>query len=68
MGIHGDPNAIGDPDHHANLRLASVALLLESQSAISASLTEAIARESEGDSSLSKLAALAAARARKEAH
>jgi len=67
VGIHGDPNAIGDLDQDANVRLASLALLLESKDAISKSIADAVERESRGASSLSKLATLASAQAREQA-
>lgn len=66
VGIHGDPETIGEPDQDESVRLASVALLLESQKAIPAQLAKALARERGGDSALAKLATLAAERPRGE--
>jgi hypothetical protein len=62
MGIHGDPAAIGDAGRDVSVRLASVAVLLETADAIPASIAPAIEREHDGGSSLSKLATLASNR------
>jgi len=64
VGIHGNLEAIGDTSRDASLRLASVALVLEAEAPPAPSVVSALARESEGSSTLAVLAGLAAAQAR----
>lgn len=67
VGIRGDPEAIGDAGQAASVRLASVAMLLESDVEIPGEVADAVERERGGGSSLGRLAALASARVRAQA-